>query len=81
MRRQDALADLGHDLILIVRHGEVDLAIRKQAKERIHRAIDRSVSQIRPLLTSDQQARLDKVEKARQDLLTAEEELRVALNE
>ena len=57
------------------------IAIRKQAKERIHRAIDRSVSQIRPLLTADQQARLDKVEKARQDLLTAVEKLRVALNQ
>jgi hypothetical protein len=57
------------------------IAIHRQEKERIHRAIDSTVSQIRPLLTPDQQARLDDVEKARQDLFTAQEKLRIALNE
>ena len=57
------------------------IAIRRGAKERIQRAIDSTVSQIRPLLTPDQQVRLDDVQKARQDLLVAEEKLRLALKE
>jgi hypothetical protein len=40
-----------------------------------------TVSQIRPLLTSDQQTKLDAIQKAHQDMMNAHKELQNALQE
>ncbi len=43
--------------------------------------IARSTSQIRPLLTADQQTKLDAIQKAHQDMMNAHKELHDAMQE
>ena len=57
------------------------VAIHKDAMEKTHAIIDKTMSQIRPILTPDQQKKFDDLQKARQDLRTAQQELHNALKE
>jgi hypothetical protein len=43
--------------------------------------IDSTLSQIRPLLTADQQTKLDAIQKAHQDMMNARKELHDAIQE
>ena len=57
------------------------LAIHKDAMEKTHAVIDKTMSQIRPILTSDQQKKFDDLQKARQDMRNAMQELHNAMAE
>ena len=57
------------------------IAIHKDAMEKTHAIIDKTMSQIRPILTPDQQKKFDDLQKARQDMHTAQQELHSALQE
>jgi len=46
-------------------------AIEANARKKKHEVIDNALSQIRPVLTPDQQKKLDELQKARDDLHTA----------
>ena len=50
-------------------------AIHQDAMTKAKAVIDDSVSQIRPLLTSEQQTKLDAIVKAHQDMMNARKEL------
>ena len=50
-------------------------AIHQDAMTKAKAVIDDSVSQIRPLLTSEQQTKLDTIVKAHQDMMNARKEL------
>jgi Spy/CpxP family protein refolding chaperone len=54
------------------------IAIHQDAMQKAKAVMDNTVSQIRPLLTADQQKKLDAVQKAHQDLHNAMRELRDA---
>ena len=56
-------------------------AIEADARTKKHGVIDTALSQIRPLLTQDQQKRLDELQKARDDVHTAKEKVRALTNE
>src|SRR5437899_4523183 len=47
------------------------VAIHKDAMDKTHAVIDKTMSQIRPILTSDQQTKFDDMQKARQDIRNA----------
>ena len=57
------------------------IAIHKDAMEKTHAVIDKTMSQIRPILTSDQQKKFDDLQKARQDMRNAMQELHKAMAE
>src|SRR6266571_5388432 len=50
------------------------VAIHKDAMEKTHAVIDKTMSQIRPILTPDQQKKFDDLQKARQDMRNAMQE-------
>jgi Spy/CpxP family protein refolding chaperone len=56
-------------------------AIHREAMEKMHTVINSSLSQIRPMLTADQQTKLDAIEKAHQDMLNARKQLHDALED
>jgi Spy/CpxP family protein refolding chaperone len=56
-------------------------AIHQEAMQKAKGVIDSSLSQIRPLLTSDQQKKLDAIQKARQDMMNAHKELHDAMQQ
>jgi protein CpxP len=57
------------------------MAIHKDAMQKTQAVIDNTMSQIRPLLTQDQQKKFDQLQKARQDLRNAMQELHQAMAE
>jgi len=57
------------------------VAIHKDAMDKTHAVIDKTMSQIRPILTSDQQKKFDDLQKARQDMRNAMQELHSAMKE
>src|SRR5205085_9495516 len=57
------------------------IAIHKDAMEKAHAIIDKTRSQIRPLLTPDQQKKFDDLQKARQDMRNAMQEMHNAMTE
>jgi hypothetical protein len=56
-------------------------AIRKGATEKTHAIIDETMTQIRPLLTLDQQAKFDDLQEMRQDMRSAKQRLRDAMGD
>ena len=57
------------------------IAIHKDAMQKTQAIMDKTMSQIRPMLTSDQQTKFDALQKARQDLRNAMQELHAAMAE
>ena len=57
------------------------IAIHKDAMEKTHAIMDKTMSQIRPILTPDQQKKFDALQKARQDMRNAMQELHRAMAE
>ncbi len=57
------------------------VAIHQEAMQKAKGVIDSSLSQIRPLLTADQQKKLDAIQKARQDMMNAHKELNDAMQQ
>jgi Spy/CpxP family protein refolding chaperone len=53
-------------------------AIHQEAMQKAKGVIDSSLSQIRPLLTADQQKKLDAIQKAHQDMMNAHKEFQDA---
>jgi len=51
-------------------------AIHQEAMQKTKAVMDSTLSQIRPLLTPDQQKKLDDIQKAHQDVMNAHKELR-----
>ena len=56
-------------------------AIHQEAAQKAKAVIANSLSQIRPLLTADQQNKLDAIQKAHQDMMNAHKELRDAMQQ
>ena len=56
-------------------------AIHQEAMQKMKAVMDSTVSQIRPLLTPDQQKKLDDIQKAHQDMMNANKELHDAMQE
>ena len=56
-------------------------AIHQEAMQKAKGVIDNSLSQIRPLLTADQQKKLDAVQKAHEDMMNAHKELHDAMQQ
>ena len=56
-------------------------AIHQEAMQKMKAVMDSTVSQIRPLLTADQQKKLDDIQKAHQDVMNAHKELHDAMQE
>ena len=56
-------------------------AIHQEAMQKMKTVMDSTVSQIRPLLTPDQQKKLDDIQKAHQDMMNAHKELHDATQE
>jgi Spy/CpxP family protein refolding chaperone len=56
-------------------------AIHQEAMQKLKTVMDSTVSQIRPLLTPDQQKKLDDIQKAHQDMMNAHKELHDAMQE
>ena len=54
------------------------IAIHRDAMQKAKAVHDSAVSQIRPLLTPEQQQKLDQMEKARQDMANARQEMHSA---
>ena len=57
------------------------VAIHKDAMEKTQVVMDKTMSQIRPILTPDQQKKFDDLQKARQDMRNAMQELHKAMAE
>ena len=57
------------------------IAIHKDAMEKTHAIMDKTMSQIRPILTPDQQKKFDALQKARQDMRNAMQELHAAMSQ
>jgi periplasmic protein CpxP/Spy len=57
------------------------VAIHKDAMQKMQTVMDNTMSQIRPLLNADQQKKFDALQKARQDLRNAKQELQSAMAE
>ena len=57
------------------------IAIHKDAMQKTHAVMASTMSQIRPLLTSEQQTKFDALQKARQDMRNARRELHDAMKE
>jgi hypothetical protein len=56
-------------------------AIHQEAMQKAKTVIDGTLSQVRPLLTADQQKKLDAVQKAHQDMMNAHKELQDAMQD
>jgi Spy/CpxP family protein refolding chaperone len=56
-------------------------AIHQEAMQKAKAVMDSTTSQIRPLLTADQQKKLDDIQKAHQDMMNAHKELHDAMRE
>jgi Spy/CpxP family protein refolding chaperone len=56
-------------------------AIHQEAMQKAKTVIDSALSQIRPLLTADQQKKLNAIQKAHQDMMNARKELHDAMQE
>ena len=56
-------------------------AIHQEAMQKMKTVMDSTMSQIRPLLTPDQQKKLDDIQKAHQDMMNAHKELHDAVQE
>jgi Spy/CpxP family protein refolding chaperone len=56
-------------------------AIHQEAMQKAKTVIDSTLSQIRPLLTADQQTKLDAIQKAHQDMMNAKKELHDAIQD
>lgn len=56
-------------------------AIHQEAMQKAKGVMDSTLSQIRPLLTPEQQTKLDAVQKAHQDMMNARKELHDAMDE
>ena len=56
-------------------------AIHQEAMQKAKGVIDNSLSQIRPLLTADQQKKMDAIQKAHQDMMNAHKELHDAMQQ
>src|SRR5204862_3643653 len=50
-------------------------ATHQDAMQKMHTVMNSTLSQIRPMLTADQQQKLDAIEKAHQDMLNARKQL------
>jgi len=57
------------------------IAIHKDAMDKTHAVMEKTASQIRPILTADQQKKLDALQKAHQDMRNAMQELHKAMAE
>ena len=57
------------------------VAIHKDAMQKTHAIVDNTMSQIRPMLTPDQQKKFDALQKARQDMRTAMQEMHTAMQQ
>ena len=57
------------------------IAIHKDAMQKTQAVIDKTMTQIRPMLTADQQTKFDALQKARQDMRNAMQELHAAMAE
>ena len=57
------------------------IAIHKEAMEKTHAIMDKTMSQIRPILTPEQQKKFDALQKARQDMRNAMQEMHAAMQE
>src|SRR5713101_6368291 len=57
------------------------IAIHKDATEKTHAIMDKTMTQIRPILTPDQQKKFDALQKARQDMSNAMQRLHEAMKE
>ena len=56
-------------------------AIHQEATQKMKTVIDSAVSQIRPLLTPEQQKKFDAIQKAHQDMMNAQKQLHEATQE
>jgi Spy/CpxP family protein refolding chaperone len=56
-------------------------AIHQEAMQKAKTVIDSTMSQIRPLLTPEQQQKLDNIQKAHQDMMNAHKELHDAMRQ
>ena len=56
-------------------------AIHQEAMQKMKTVMDGTMSQIRPLLTPDQQKKLDAIQKAHQDMMNAHKELQDAMQQ
>ena len=56
-------------------------AIHQEAMQKMQTVMKDTLSQIRPLLNSDQQTKLDAIQKAHQDMMNAHKELQNAMQE
>jgi hypothetical protein len=56
-------------------------AIHQEAMQKAKGIIDSSLTQIRPLLTADQQKKLDAIQKAHQDMMNAHKEFQDAMQQ
>jgi hypothetical protein len=57
------------------------IAIHKDAMQKTHAIIDNTMSQIRPILNADQQKKFDALQKARQDMRNAMQEMHAAMQQ
>jgi Spy/CpxP family protein refolding chaperone len=57
------------------------IAIHKDAMQKTQAIMDKTMSQIRPMLTADQQAKFDALQKARQDMRKAVQEMHAAMTQ
>jgi len=55
--------------------------IHQEAMQKMKTVVDTTLSQIRPMLTADQQKKLDAVQKAHQDMMNARKQLHNALQD
>jgi Spy/CpxP family protein refolding chaperone len=56
-------------------------AIHQEAMQKMHTVMNSTLSQIRPILTADQQKKLDAIQKAHQDMQNARKQLHDALED
>jgi Spy/CpxP family protein refolding chaperone len=56
-------------------------AIHQEAMQKMHTVMNSTLTQIRPLLNADQQGKLDAIEKAHQDMLSAKKQLHDAMQD
>ena len=56
-------------------------AIHQEAMQKMHTVMNSTLSEIRPILTADQQKKLDAIEKAHQDMLNAKKQLHDAMED
>ena len=56
-------------------------AIHQEAMQKMHTVMNSSLSQIRPILTADQQKKLDAIQKAQQDMQNVRKQLHDAMQD